>query len=808
MTFLNATLMFGMAAIAVPIVLHLLARREPRKVVFPSVAFLTKRFETNRSRLQVRRWWLLALRIAALAALALALARPAIHRSLSITWLTIGLIAALGVALLVMASVAISKSQPKALTYTLSAAATLALLGALIWGGVTYFSGPAVAIDNVSPVAIAIVLDNSPTSAWKTAGDDRMGRMKELATWMVTRLPPTSRIAIVDRSGQPASFSLDVASAISKIEQLRPRELVQPVLSRLDAAARLVRTSDLPVRQVLLITDLTKSTWAQDGSEASIATTLSEDPEVALTVFDLGECKGANRSLAIPKFDDTTPALGAPIALSTVVSMTANDNSPAASVTVELEVYDNDPALPVVRNGAVVRPNLRSVDRSNAALAPGGSSELLMTIPALETGVHHGRIRLIGDDAMPLDDERYFTLTVSPASRVLLVCDDEDESQVMTQVITASAGMLNQANAEFDVERIEFADLSVVRLADFAAVLLIDPAADVLADESIAQYVGAGGGLLVCLGPAAGVESVQSPFLPTLVRRWNSPDPGTFFEVLNFSNQVTQHVSKDTPWADFRVQQYWQLETTPTDAVLIGYSRTAHAAVVQRTIHSNLPDQASDEAGRVLVFTTPLPALAKQTRAWNDLFGSEPWPAWLLTRQSMEYLARREGSDAMSLVGQPQTVRLAEGAPLAEGPETDPENQSEPGEQTRRVQLFPPGDATPIPLNVPDGARQITTNEISQAGTYWLRGATPGAGFSVNTPEQAIQLERIEVSVLDQLLGTDQYRLATNREEIEFAESESTERVSLHSPAMLLVLIVFLLEQVLGNRFYRRPATT
>ena len=126
MTFLNATLIFGLAAASVPVVLHLLARREPRKVVFPSVAFLTKRFETNRSRLRLRRLWLLALRIGAIAALAFALARPAIHRSVSVTWLTIGLIAALGVALLVMATVAISKSQSKATSTALGATALLA----------------------------------------------------------------------------------------------------------------------------------------------------------------------------------------------------------------------------------------------------------------------------------------------------------------------------------------------------------------------------------------------------------------------------------------------------------------------------------------------------------------------------------------------------------------------------------------------------------------------------------------------------------------------------------------------------------
>ncbi len=374
MTFLNATLIFGAAAMAVPIVLHLIARREPRKVVFPSVQFLTKRFESNRSRLRVRRWWLLALRIAAVAALALALARPVIHQSLSVTWLTIGLLAAMGIALLVMASVSLARSQSPPTTYSLAAAAAAALLWALTWGLYTYASGPVPVTDSIEPVSIAIVLDNSPTSAWKTASDDRIGRMKDLATWMVTRLPRTSRIAIVDRSAQVATFSLDVASAISKIEQLRPLEVTQPIASRIDAAARLVRTSDLPNRQVLLITDLAVSSWDEAAAEAGLSTLLGEDPRIALTVFDLGEFAGINRSLSIPRFADATPPRGVPVAVSTTLQLAANDDAASVSVTAELEIYENDPALPVVRDGVVKRPQARSVDRTSVRVAAGGSS--------------------------------------------------------------------------------------------------------------------------------------------------------------------------------------------------------------------------------------------------------------------------------------------------------------------------------------------------------------------------------------------------------------------------------------------------
>ena len=261
MTFLNATLLFGLAAITVPVVLHLIARREPRKVVFPSIRFLTKRVDSNRSRLRVRRWWLLALRILAVAMLAIALARPAIHQSLSITWLTIGICSLVSVVLLLLATIALSRRQAKTTTYGLGVAGILLLFIALIWGGYTYASGPAPAIDSIEPVAIAIILDNSPSSSWKTPDDDRITRMKDIATWMVTRLPRTSRIAILDRSSQVASFSMDTANAISKVEQLQPVETTQSIASRLDAAARLVRESEIPNRQILLLSDLAESTW-------------------------------------------------------------------------------------------------------------------------------------------------------------------------------------------------------------------------------------------------------------------------------------------------------------------------------------------------------------------------------------------------------------------------------------------------------------------------------------------------------------------------------------------------------------------
>lgn len=788
MSFLNVSLLIGIAAAAVPIALHLLSRREPRHVVFPSIRFLTQRYQTNRARLQVRRWWLLALRVAALAALAIALAQPTIARSLSLTWLSIGVVAAVGVALLVMASLALARGGRRGTGGGLAAAGLLTLLAAGGWGLVTAARGPALATDPSVPTALAIVLDNGPHAAWATDEDNRLARLQRQASWVVARLPRSSRVAIIDRSEQLASFSLDVSSALARIEQLRPLEVAQPITTRLQAAVALLRTSDLPHRQVLVVTDLTRSAWPDTAAGGRLASSLAEDPPIPLTVLDLGPMQGLNRSLAIPQLADSTPPRGQSVPVTTTVAVTGTDR--ALSVTAELELYEQDPSLPVVRDANVIWPPLRSVDRSNVQVTATQPQQILLNLPALDVGTHHGRIRLIGDDAQPLDDARYLTLQVLPPQQVLLVADQPDEARVISQTIAPPVVGNEDAEREYVVERIAYNDLPVVRLEDFPVVVLIDPPRSTLSDRALAEYVAGGGGLLLALGPSAGTAALTSPLLAPLVRRWRVPEPGTFFQVTGAPHPVTQPLAADTPWSDFRVAQYWQSEPGPQDRVLMRYAGTDHAAVLTRTI-----DGDGGAGGRVLTITTPLPALAKATRPWNQLFGLDGWPAWLLVRQSVEHLAARGRNPRMADVGSPLLIS------------TEKPAQAEKQEDAAvaRLQLFPPASGLPVPLEVPPAADQIVIENTSRSGTYWIRGLAIGEGFSVNLPSARLDRERIDPSALDALLGEGGYALVTSKEAIEFATAAASQGVPLFSLAMLLVLAVFVLEQILSNRFYRQP---
>ncbi|MBI3539767.1 MAG: BatA domain-containing protein [Candidatus Eisenbacteria bacterium] len=82
MSFLNPLFLFGLAAASIPILIHLFTRRRPRETRFPSLEFLS---EVNRSeirRLKLRQWLLLLLRTLAVAAIALAMSRPAVKGTL------------------------------------------------------------------------------------------------------------------------------------------------------------------------------------------------------------------------------------------------------------------------------------------------------------------------------------------------------------------------------------------------------------------------------------------------------------------------------------------------------------------------------------------------------------------------------------------------------------------------------------------------------------------------------------------------------------------------------------------------------
>lgn len=85
MNFLQPLFLLGLLGVAVPIIIHLINRQKAVRRPFPALKLLARSNQKEAKSLKVRQWLLLALRIAAVALLALALAKPYVLSSQGLT---------------------------------------------------------------------------------------------------------------------------------------------------------------------------------------------------------------------------------------------------------------------------------------------------------------------------------------------------------------------------------------------------------------------------------------------------------------------------------------------------------------------------------------------------------------------------------------------------------------------------------------------------------------------------------------------------------------------------------------------------
>ena len=83
MNFLNPLYLFALAAVAVPILIHIFSRKRVPEVPFSTIRFLKRSDRRSMTRINLRRLVLLILRVLAIAVLALAFARPVVRGSLA-----------------------------------------------------------------------------------------------------------------------------------------------------------------------------------------------------------------------------------------------------------------------------------------------------------------------------------------------------------------------------------------------------------------------------------------------------------------------------------------------------------------------------------------------------------------------------------------------------------------------------------------------------------------------------------------------------------------------------------------------------
>ncbi|QDU54533.1 BatA domain-containing protein [Aeoliella mucimassa] len=261
MSFLAPTLLAGAALIALPVILHLVMRREPKRVEFPALRFVRKRQSTNQTRLQLRHWILLALRCAFIVLLALALSRP--------VWRGTGLSAA-----------------------------------------------------GSEGLAAAVVMDNSPRMSYLSDNQTRLDKAKETAAWLIEQLPADSELAVVEPGRSRRAKLGDRDSALLRVERAKIATSAPSLADAVNEAIRLVAERENHRREIYVFTDLAEAAW-NDAAVTQLVAALDEHPATKLYLVDVGESKSINAGLGELELSAEHLATGESVTLRTYVTSTA-----------------------------------------------------------------------------------------------------------------------------------------------------------------------------------------------------------------------------------------------------------------------------------------------------------------------------------------------------------------------------------------------------------------------------------------------------------------------------------------------------
>lgn len=491
------------------------------------------------------------------------------------------------------------------------------------------------------PQAAVIVIDDSFAAGYLVDGKPWLSRATAEVRKLLQQLGPEAEVAIVRTSegaDHPTELTRDHLRLRDQLLALEPSSRPADTTRALARAAQLLSASS-HVRKTVFLASL----QARSGIRPDDAPWGKDGP--ALVTLDLRPAKVMPNVAVTSLRADADPGAGTRgVAFDAEV---ANFSDQPVKLELSLTVAD------------------RVVARGQLDLAAGErkSKRFLATLPAGARAAD-ANVTITGD-ALPIDDKRWVRASLRDQVRVLLVDgdprtvrhDDElfyveaalrpgDREDSGTQVRTITAEELAgiDPKAKGSQNAIELESFDVVVLANVPAL----PPERV---NVLAQWVRAGGGILVAPGdqvdPAA-YDRTMLPLLPQSLRdpidtTWGASPEDKDSRALHLVKWEADHpifapFSKAAPeLADakfFKISLLGPTTSTGDRKVLARFTNGAAALV-----------EASIGSGRTILYTSTL------DRDWNDL---PIHPGFLpLLQQAMRHLARKHAafSDPAHVVG-------------------------------------------------------------------------------------------------------------------------------------------------------------
>jgi len=747
---IHAGLAGGVALASLPVILHLFMKQTPKHVVFPALRLIRERQKRSRKKLRVKNWLLLLARMALVALMALALARPRLYSQTS--------------------------------------------LG-----------------DQNVPMAAAFVFDTSLSMGYEEKDKTRLQEAKERALDILKKMADGSQAFVIDSADARIPESLSPAGARNLIKGLELHPSRRPLNAAMGQAYKAIASSDRPRREVYVLTDLARSAWDLERQAEGLDHVKKSTP--AGTSTKKGKpAKDSSRDAPINTYvlnlspkdvHNVTVAEAAPV---------AGVSPQGESLKIKVRVRSRGPAT--TRRVDFLLDGLSRGQQQIKVPANGEAEFFLPTpkletgtSPDEGSGiVHQGTIRLTGaPDPLSFDDSRYFTFRVQPQLKALVVSDLAIDGAFITDAVDPSALPAGSPRTcrVVTMPTSKFLDQDRESLREYACIFLNNvKELSGSAWGQLSAYVHeTGGGLVIGLGDRCLPESYNNPIVSQLIPASLKEPQGpktdlTFGKVTDLTHPLFQKYTRelDSRIAHVPVYRYWSVVVPEGSRTLLSYSNGA-PALLERSFRSA-------KTGRVLLWTTPLARRADVNlpSAWNEfpLPEADGLPFYVLMNQTVPYLAGTTDERLNFEAG-------ADDAVLPIDPTRRFKNylvNSADGKTAER--LSPSATTDSLIVVAPQSIGHWTVTSSSSEGEK--AGEKLKLGFSVNAPLSESEYVPLETNDLDALFGKDGYKLANDAESLTRVVETGRVGREIFPWLMFLILILVTLENLLANRFYRESA--
>ncbi|MCA8998872.1 MAG: BatA domain-containing protein [Planctomycetaceae bacterium] len=809
MTFLNSALLWGLGLAAIPIMLHLLMRQKPKKLVFPALKLLQQRKKQSVRRLRMRHFWLMLIRVLALAFIVFAIARPSLPpANYALTgWETgtLFVVCLLGVmgyfaAVHRMRQHKTTRFQFEQKKSTARNWATVGtLIALLLLVGWPYqrrvfaeIKDPAPSTDLNLPVAGIMVFDNSLSMSYLQEGKTALDQARRIAKAHLQSLPNGSRIAVAETSNDhPILFQSTILSAQTRIDSLEISPVSLPLDDRLRDALRAHdedrdRTigdqsdvdeklrKDRYIRRVYLFTDLTRAAWRRGGNSL-LKSDLEKAKGVNVYVLDAGREQPENLSVMDLELSRQRIPTGGDLI---VTSVTRAQGMDVENQTLELVVQQDD--------GAFTKMGQTTVTLDNDL----PSRNEFPVLSGLTDRWIHGQARLVTTDPLSFDNSRHFTVEVKEAPPVLVIGPDRKTAREWMYALAPLEGV-NESQNKFHPEFESIATIPDLTLSDYPAITLINCPS--LSDDdwfALGKYVENGGGLIVILGgmelqPPAYNRAQAQVFLPAEVDVYRSESDW------RFSIDDRNH---PLFWKFRQLENYGSFAILEND-VVVNRFRVVHPAEGANVLatfsdvdRSPAIIERAHGKGRVLMLATGTDLPDNYRMRWTNL-ASPTVSSWLFiafVEQATEYVSRFTDERHIFTAGDTIPVYLE-------------------AEDTERTFLLKQPELKQSRQVIPANEDKILIEGLTDLGSYELydpNSKQTVAAFSINADTTESDLTKLTKEDLNDLLGEDRYQIARNLEELKDDINAADIGQEIYPMLLMLVVVLFCGEHLVANRFY------